>query len=204
MAVTNVKERLMQIAIQRFATHGYEATTMRSIASRAGVTLPTLYHYFGDKKNLFQEVCLITFAPRAERGLTGFEKSAAPTECKVMEFFVGLADELLNNENYFKLMHREIIDQDREGIRKLTERCWNRPFATLCLAYRALLPKGTDVATVAFTSFSLIFGLIEFRRKAPFLHESLSKHYEPAALAELVLATTVPSIDWRKFPAQAA
>ncbi len=86
MAVTNVKEQLMQIAIQRFATHGYEATTMRSIASRAGVTLPTLYHYYGDKKNLFQEVCLITFAPRAERGLTGFEKSAAPTECKVWNF----------------------------------------------------------------------------------------------------------------------
>lgn len=204
MALKSVKERLMQIAIQRFAAHGYEATTMRSIASRAGVTLPTLYHYFGDKKNLFQEVCLITFAPRAERGLTGFERSAAPTELKVLQFFVGLADELLTNEDYFKLMHREIIDQDRDGIRKLTERCWSRPFATLCLAYQALLPKGEDVVTVAFTSFSLLFGLVEFRRKAPFLHETLGRHYEPAALAELVLTTTVPSVDWRKLQAKAA
>lgn len=203
-AVISTKEQLLKIAIQRFAAHGYEATTMRSIASRAGVTLPTLYHYYGDKKSLFQEVCLATFEPRAERGMQGFEQSSAPLEHKVLDFFTDLARELLNNESYFKLMHREIIDQDHEGIRRLTERCWNKPFATLCLAYRELLPKGANPIAVAFTSFALVFGLVEFRRKAPFLHESLPRYYEPHALAELVLTSTVPSIEWRRFRERAA
>jgi hypothetical protein len=54
------------------------------------------------------------------------------------------------------------------------------------------------VAT-AFTSFALIFGLVEFRRKAPFLHASLESRYTPRAVAELTLGTTVPSVDWGRL-----
>ena len=44
-----------------------------------------------------------------------------------------------------------------------------------------------------------MFGLVEFRRKAPFLHESLERSYTPRALAELTLATTVPAVEWRRL-----
>ena len=33
--------------------HGYEAFSMRRLAERCGYTAPTIYHYFGDKKGLF-------------------------------------------------------------------------------------------------------------------------------------------------------
>jgi TetR/AcrR family transcriptional regulator len=197
MATPSVKERLLRIATQRFASVGFEATTMRSVASRAGVTLPTLYHYFGDKQNLYLEACLATFGPRSEQALATYANSRSVEERKVLAFFVDLASELLENENFFKLMHREIIDQDREGIRRLAERCWNPAFNTLCLAFRELLPEDTDPVPVVFTSFALMFGLVEFRRTAPFLHESLTEHYRPRELATLVLQTTVPSIPWR-------
>jgi hypothetical protein len=39
-----------------------------------------------------------------------------------------------------------------------------------------------------------MFGLIKFRRTAPFLNESLLEHYGPRELATLVLLTTAPSI----------
>lgn len=204
MAATSVKEKLMKAAIRSFADQGFDATTMREIASRAGVTLPTLYHYYGDKRSLFEAVCLETFESRARRGAASFESSGLPLEQKLIEFFAGLADTLLNNENYFKLMHREIIDQDLEGIRKLSERCWSKPFATVCGAYRRLLPKNTDVVSLAFAGFALLYGLVEFRRKAPFLDEALVRHYSPQALAVLVLGTTVPSVPWQKFIARAA
>jgi AcrR family transcriptional regulator len=188
----------LRIATQRFAAIGFEATTMRSVASRAGVTLPTLYHYFGDKKNLYLEACLATFGPRSEQALATYASSDSTEERKVLAFFVDLASELLENENFFKLMHREIIDQDREGIRRLAERCWNPAFHTLCQAFRSLLPSGTDPVPVVFTSFALMFGLVEFRRTAPFLHESLPAHYRPVELAALVLQTTAPTIRWRQ------
>jgi AcrR family transcriptional regulator len=33
--------------------HGYERFSMRRLAERCGYTAPTIYHYFGDKKGLF-------------------------------------------------------------------------------------------------------------------------------------------------------
>ena len=199
MNISPVRNRLLRIAVQSFATSGYEATTMRSIASRAGVTLPTVYHYFGDKANLYLEACLATFAPRAERALATYSASGESDEQRVLDFFVDLAADLLENENFFKLMHREMIDQDRDGIRRLTERCWKQSFTALCAAFRSLVPVGGDPVSAAFTSFALIFGLVEFRRKAPFLHESLERSYTPRALAELTLATTVPAVEWRRL-----
>ena len=195
-----VRDRLLKVAVQRFAASGYEATTMRSIASHAGVTLPTVYHYFGDKANLYLEACLATFAPRAERALAAYSASGASDAQRVFDFFVDLASDLLENENFFKLMHREMIDQDREGIRRLTERCWKQSFTALCAAFRSLVPAGSDPVASAFTSFALVFGLVEFRRKAPFLHGSLENRYTPRALAELTLGTTVPSVDWNRLP----
>jgi TetR/AcrR family transcriptional regulator len=200
MSAPSVKDKLLQIAIEKFAAVGFEATTMRSVASSAGVTLPTLYHYFGDKKNLYLESCLACFAPRAERALADYARSAASEHQRVMDFFVDLAADLLENENLFKLLHREMIDQDKNGIRRLAEHCWKQSFTALCDAFRTLVPKGQDPVATAFASFALTFGLVEFRRKAPFLHGSLETHYTPRALAELVLGTTLPAIAWRSLP----
>ena len=96
---TSVRDKLLRIATQRFAAVGYEATTMRSIAGRAGVTLPTIYHYFGDKATLYLEVCLATFAPRAERALASYSQSPGSEAQRVLDFFVDLASDLLENEN---------------------------------------------------------------------------------------------------------
>ncbi|MET0166450.1 MAG: TetR/AcrR family transcriptional regulator [Vicinamibacterales bacterium] len=198
MSEVPVRDKLLQEATDQFAAIGYEATTMRSIASRAGVTLPTLYHYFGDKANLYLEVCVACFAPRAERGLAAYSQSTGREEQRVLRFFVELARDLLENDNFFRLMHREMIDQDLEGIRLLTERCWKQSFAALCAAFGSLVAEDRDAVTTAFTSFALMFGLVEFRRKAPFLNAELVKHYSPRGLAELVLTTSVPTIEWRQ------
>ena len=209
MTAAPMRDKLLRIATQQFANVGFEATTMRSIASKAGVTLPTLYHYYGDKANLYIEACLASFAPRAERALAAHSRPGAHEDERVLEFFVDLATDLLENESLFKLLHREMIDQDREGIRRLTDRCWKQSFAALTESFRALIPVGsdpvgTDPVGTALASFALMFGLVEFRRKAPFLHGSLVKHYTPHGLAEFVLATTVPSIQWRAVPERQA
>jgi AcrR family transcriptional regulator len=194
-----VREKLLSVAMQQFAAVGYEATTMRGVASKAGITLPTVYHYFGDKANLYLEACVACFAPRAERGLAAYRQSDESEEQRVLTFFIDLARDFLEDENFFKLMHREMIAQSHEGIRELTERCWKHSFAALCAAFRTLLPAKQDAVTTAFTSFALTFGLVEFRRKAPFLSPGLTQHYSAEGIAVLVLSTTVPSIPWRDF-----
>jgi AcrR family transcriptional regulator len=45
-------ERLQQAAMELFAEHGFEATTVAEIAERAGVTERTFFRYFPDKREV--------------------------------------------------------------------------------------------------------------------------------------------------------
>ncbi len=51
-AARMTRRKLLRAAAECFADHGYHKTTIRQIASRAGVTLGALYHHFKDKRAL--------------------------------------------------------------------------------------------------------------------------------------------------------
>jgi AcrR family transcriptional regulator len=48
------RERILDTALDLFRQHGYEAATMRSIATAAGVSLGNSYYYFPSKEHLVQ------------------------------------------------------------------------------------------------------------------------------------------------------
>lgn len=52
---SGARERIVSAAIEEFGELGYDGTTMRGIASRAGVDPALLHHYFGTKADLFAE-----------------------------------------------------------------------------------------------------------------------------------------------------
>lgn len=47
------REAILAVARRGFATRGYDATSLRAIASEAGVDPALLIHYFGSKEGLF-------------------------------------------------------------------------------------------------------------------------------------------------------
>ena len=47
-------ERILTTALQLFATKGYDATAVREICEAAGITKPTLYHFFGNKDGVLR------------------------------------------------------------------------------------------------------------------------------------------------------
>ena len=57
---------LARVAARLFATHGYEATSVRMIVEAAGVTKPTLYYHFGSKEGLAQAVLTLPMEALAE------------------------------------------------------------------------------------------------------------------------------------------
>jgi AcrR family transcriptional regulator len=65
------EERILDAATRIFLTAGYERTTIRAVASAAGVDAGLVMHYFGSKQELFRRV--IDAAPLPEI-------SAAPGE----------------------------------------------------------------------------------------------------------------------------
>jgi AcrR family transcriptional regulator len=66
MTVTTIADRtpasqrtmakFLEAAESIFGRHGYEGTSVREIASRAGVNLGTLKHYWGSKRDLFRDL----------------------------------------------------------------------------------------------------------------------------------------------------
>ena len=48
------RAHLLDCALHLFADHGYDAVGVQAIVEAAGVTKPTLYHYFGSKRGLFE------------------------------------------------------------------------------------------------------------------------------------------------------
>ncbi len=50
------RARLLDRALELFAAHGYDAIGVQEICQAAGVTKPTLYHYFGSKRGLLESL----------------------------------------------------------------------------------------------------------------------------------------------------
>ena len=50
------KDKILQIALNEFTSRGYDAVGVQEIADKAGITKPTLYHYFKNKNGLLEAI----------------------------------------------------------------------------------------------------------------------------------------------------
>jgi TetR/AcrR family transcriptional regulator len=48
------RSRILACALQLFADQGYDAVGVQEVVDTAGITKPTLYHYFGSKQGLLE------------------------------------------------------------------------------------------------------------------------------------------------------
>lgn len=55
---SELKERIIQTAVQSFCTHGIKSITMDDIAASLGISKRTLYEVFADKESLLEECIL--------------------------------------------------------------------------------------------------------------------------------------------------
>jgi len=49
-------ERILYKALELFSTRGYDATSVREICEAAGITKPTLYHFYGSKEGVYRSL----------------------------------------------------------------------------------------------------------------------------------------------------
>ncbi len=64
------QEKILRAAMDLFALRGYDRTSIRQIATRAGVSRASIFWHFSDKATLFDETCrhfLIPFRESLER-----------------------------------------------------------------------------------------------------------------------------------------
>lgn len=56
MTDKDLRDRIKEVAVEHFNANGYHGTTIRNIAKDVNCSLPMIYYYFKNKKELFDEI----------------------------------------------------------------------------------------------------------------------------------------------------
>lgn len=94
------EERVLDAAVQCFWNHGFEATSIRELIEKTGLTGASLYNAFGDKRALYQ------------RALDHYVESSIADRIRRCEEMAPLQA----IESFFgEIVRRSLTDQDRKG-----------------------------------------------------------------------------------------
>jgi AcrR family transcriptional regulator len=100
----DTRARLRELALQLFAEQGYEATSLREIAERLGVTKAALYYYFKSKEDIVRSLVedyvaeldeLIDWAKHQPRG--------AGTRAEIVRRYLHI---VANGTAVFRMLHQ--------------------------------------------------------------------------------------------------
>jgi AcrR family transcriptional regulator len=157
----DTRRRILEVALEIFASQGYEGTSTRLLADRAGVNLPAIQYYFGSKEGLYRAVIeqIIRhneahMAPLAARVRAALADADAPREdllellCEIFASFVTLVSGGDQVESRRLLYARAEVEKTpglellhQSGIQQIFEPC-------LSLIGRLLGQSTDDPATV--------------------------------------------------------
>jgi len=111
---TDKKESILDAAEKLFSEMGYDGTSTRTIASKAGVNMAMLNYYFGSKDGLYKSVL--------ERRLGVFDQplsilndqeSSWDKLYRCIDFY---AERVLSDNYFQRLIHRELSLQQRSDM----------------------------------------------------------------------------------------
>lgn len=114
----STKEKILKVSTALFAKEGFDRVTMRDIASATSVTMPTIYHHFGDKEKLYREVEKASYGTMKERLLNALKGDKSPEE-KLRAFTRELFDVLQSDPIFLSLAIRNMLDQNEKHHRFL-------------------------------------------------------------------------------------
>ena len=104
----DLRERLLDAALQRFATGGIAATSLRMIAVEAGVNPALVHYYFGDKDRLQAAVVEERVMP-ALAGMREAVQQATDVAGLVVAFVHGISDTVERHPWFPALWVREVL-----------------------------------------------------------------------------------------------
>lgn len=141
----HTRDLILDAAESLFARQGYQATTIKQVATMVGVQGPALYKHFDSKRALFEEVLERLFTP-----FTALLADGASTGGNQR----GIMERHLANPNIARIVAQAALSGG-EDLALLVER-WYRPFFSGTRAMLARRTPGfTPVSVMAFHSMLL-------------------------------------------------
>jgi AcrR family transcriptional regulator len=122
------KEQIMSSAVELFAEKGFEATSIRELAAKAGVNVAMVNYYFGSKDKLFEAMV----EKKASFMRDKLEAIAANNKLSDIEKVDAIIDNyierMLQQPDYTRVLHQELLTKQRAGLQEIIRKkiTWNK------------------------------------------------------------------------------
>ena len=100
MTGKDLRDRIKEVAVEHFNAHGYYGTTIRNIARDVNCSLPMIYYYFNNKKELFDEIIKKEFFNLIKRQASQLKSD------DIIDFYTEFIYHLNHLSNYDKQVYR--------------------------------------------------------------------------------------------------
>jgi AcrR family transcriptional regulator len=199
--VESTRERLLNIAEQRFGEGGYEGTSLRAITVAAAANIAAVNYHFGSKEALLRAAVARAMAPvntERRRRLDQLEALGPPTVEQLIRAFIepGLDLILRRGERgpvVARFIGRVAFDPSRR-IRELSSVEADPVEARYLAALQAALPRAAP-ESVAFGYVNML-GLLALHQSQALSRAAEAEQVEdPGRLAEDLIAFLVAAFD---------
>lgn len=150
METTATREALLDAAEELFAEQGIEATSLRSVTSKAGANVAAVHYYFGSKEGLIREVFGRRLAPLSDERLARLtacsERGGEALECILRAFiepFVELGWKMDRGSSATHLSGRliaQVLSEPSDLLHKTLAQAFEETFVRFTDALGKALP----------------------------------------------------------------
>ena len=195
---TDTERRVLMEALKLFATHGFNATSMRMICAAAEVNPSSVYYYFGSKRGVLRGVCEYLFEPvQRERAklLAKAMARGAGSQLNLHEIlaaFIGPAIRLARHPKLGRLFNRlagHLSTDPTPDVRTVIARIHDAGARDFIQAVRNACPELADERL--FIALQCTFGVLLYVQSDPGRIAQLfgleSAHVHPDQLVDMVV-----------------
>jgi len=180
MSVPAIREKILIAASRLFAASGYDAVSMRHVATEVGMTQANLYNYFRDKEDLIRSSLASVFAGKTQAFAVTLENISDP-EQRLERFVSWFVTLLFEDAIFAKLFFRELLFGDEKRLEFLTKDVFQEPFSLLVGLVADCLETKDAVLSALFLT-SVIIGHFQLAHTMRHLRESRPEYADPQAI----------------------
>jgi AcrR family transcriptional regulator len=116
--MTDKKEHIINHAVELFAEKGFEGTSIRDLAAKAGVNVAMVNYYFGSKEKLFES--MLALKSYYTRGvLDEIAKNNALAAIEKIDLVIDTyINRLFLNRKFHRVIHQELMLSKREPLQQ--------------------------------------------------------------------------------------
>src|SRR6202451_220700 len=117
----NTRERVLAVAQNLFAEHGYRGTSLRDIARRIGIKAPSLLHHFPSKEQLYLAV-LDKMFESLEDAANAIAWGRESRQERMRQAVGNAIDFIASHPDFVRIMWKEMADESGFGRQVLKRR----------------------------------------------------------------------------------